>query len=84
MSGAQALRSEIVGVLKKDALSIFRITDMEVNIFFDTDARNKSAQLQALQKNNSFLYAKEGTVAGPRMNRYLHSDCLAWVSLLLY
>ena len=80
MTGARALRSEVVGVLKTHALLIFGITDIPVDKFFDSDARDRSLQLLALREKNAFLYAKEGTVAGTRIARYLRSDCIARVS----
>ena len=83
MDGARALRSEVVGVLKGHALTIFGITDIAANKFFDKDAQDQSAQLQALRDKNTFLYAEDGTVHGPRMARYLRSDCIARVSLLI-
>ena len=83
MKGARALRSEVVGTLKGHALAIFGITDISADKFFDEGARERSAQLQALRDNNAFLYAKEGTVKGPRIARYLRSDCLVRVSWLI-
>ena len=81
MNGARALRSEIVGVLKTHAIPIFGITDIPAGMFFNKAARDESLQLQALRLNNNFLYAKEGTVRGPRMAGYLRSDCIARVRL---
>ena len=80
MTGAQALHSEVVGVLKTNALLIFGITDIPGDKFFDSDARDQSLHLLALREKNAFLYAKEGTVAGTRIARYLCSDCIARVS----
>ena len=83
MNGARALRSEVVAALKAHAVSIFQITDTPGDKFLDQDAQDQSMQLRALWDKNKFLYAKEGTVNGPRINGYLRSDCLARVSLLI-
>lgn len=84
MSGARSLRSEVVAALKTHALTIFEITDIPADKFFDEDARDQSAQLEALRHSNTFLYAKEETVPGDNMARYLRSECIARVSLHVY
>jgi hypothetical protein len=83
MNGARTLRSEIVAVLKLHAISIFGITDIPGDKFLDDDARGRSTQLKPLQDGNGFLYAEEGAVIGPKIVRYLCSDCLARVSFLI-
>lgn len=80
MEGARAFRSEIVGVLKTNALAIFGITDIPAGDFFDNDTRDQSRQLAALRRGNTFLYATEEALPqGDRMDRYLRSECLVRV-----
>jgi len=82
-SGARAFRSEVVGNLKKDALSIFQITDIPSDQFLDADARAESAQLAALREDNEFLYAtKEAMPDSLRIERYLRSESLIRVSCI--
>jgi len=77
----RSFRSEVVGALKKDALSIFQITDIPNDSFLDADARAASTQLAALRENNTFLYATTEAMPGVlTIERYLRSECLARVS----
>ena len=80
----RSLRSEIVGTLKKHALSIFQITNIQVDDFLDPDARAASTQLEVLRKDNNFLYATEDTLPGlSRIEQYYRSECIARVSPFL-
>ena len=83
-AGAQAFRSDIVSVLKQNALSIFEITNIGADDFLDQDARGYSNQLAELREGNAFLSASEEALPGvERIRRYFRSRCIPRVSLFL-
>ena len=66
--GLRRFRSDIVSTLQANALLIFDISDIKI-----IGDRSKSAEVDALVKDNEFLYAQGD--ARP-MHRYLRSECL--------
>ena len=83
--GARSLWSEIVGLLKSHALSIFQITDIPGDLFLNPDARAASEELVALRTNNEFLFAAEEAFPGSlKIQRYCRSQSLVWVSPSIY
>ena len=83
-AGARAFRSDIVSLLKQNALSIFEITDLWGNEFLLQEARDCSQQLADLREGNTFLSASEEALPGVEsIRRYFRSTCIARVSLFL-
>jgi hypothetical protein len=81
--GARALRSEIVSVLKQNAVSIFEIDDIKIDEFLNKNSRSESRQLKALREGNAFLFASGSALPGnvEKIERYYRSQCIARVSI---
>lgn len=67
-------------MLKKNAISIFHITDIQVDDFFEKKHRAASLQLTVLRVHNGFLYATEEALPDSlKVERYFRSECIARV-----